>query len=213
MKEPKPIKSRRGRPSLAQASAIDKMILEVAQNLFLSSGFDQVSMEQIVAAAGVSKGTLYARYSSKEALFGAVIMAAIRRWSAEAAREDDLLTDDIDQRLRHHARTIQRFVHRPDVLAMQRLIMASSGRFPKLAATMHDRGYRYIVDLIARDIIEAEKAEGRIPRDAQGVAHMLYASLTGIHMDPHASEDIAEAAPAIMADRLVDMLMAARSKW
>ncbi len=213
MKVPKPVKSRRGRPSLAQASAIDKMILEVAQDLFLGSGFDQVSMEQIVAAAGVSKGTLYARYSSKEALFGAVIMAAIRRWSAEAAREDDLLTDDIAQRLRHHARTIQRFAHRQDVLAMQRLVMACSGRFPKLAATMHDRGYRYIVGLIARDITEAEKAEGRVPRDAEGVAHMLYASLTGIHMEPLAADGNSEATPTIAADRVVDVLIAARSTW
>jgi len=212
MTKPQTVRSRRGRPSLEQASAIDRTLLRVAQDLFLELGFDQVSMEQVAGVAGVSKGTLYARYSSKEALFAAVITAAIERWSAEAALEDDLLTDDIEQRLRHHARTIQRFAHRSDVLAIQRLLLALGSRFPDLAAIMQERGSRYIVDLIASDIIEAEKAEGRTPRDPQGVAYMLYASLTALQADvPY--EGASDAPSTILADRVVDVLIAARSAW
>jgi TetR/AcrR family transcriptional regulator, mexJK operon transcriptional repressor len=212
MKDPETAKPRRGRPSLAQASAIDRTIVQVAQDLFLASGFDQVSMEQVAAAAGVSKGTLYARYASKDVLFAVVIKAAISRWSAEAAIEDGLLTDDIEQRLRHHARTIARFLHRPDVVAMQRLLMAVSPRFPKLAETMHDRGYRYIVDLIVNDIVEAEQARGRIPRDPEGVAHMLVAGLTGYQMQV-SDQSRGGVPPLSFADRLVDIAIAGRSAW
>ena len=212
MKEPKIVKSRRGRPSLAQASEIDKMILQVAQDLFLEHGFDLVSMEQVVAAAGVSKGTLYARYSSKEALFGAVIEAAVERWSMEAALDDNLLTDDVEQLLRHHARTITKFMHRPEVLAMQRLLLAVGTRFPQLVETMHDRGYRYIVNLIAQDIRQAEQAHGCETADAEAVAHMLVAGLSGYQMQISSQADH-EAQAAALADRMVDVIVAGRSAW
>jgi len=212
MTEPKIVKSRRGRPSLAQASEIDKMIIQVAQELFLEFGFDLVSMEQVVAAAGVSKGTLYARYASKELLFEAVIKAAIRRWSVEAALDDDLLTDNLEQRLRHHARTITTFMHRPEVLAMQRLLLAVGARFPKLVETMHDRGYRYIVNLIARDIVEAERVQGREPSDAEAVAHMLVAGLSGYQMQV-ATGPGGDGVPFSLADRMVDVIIAGRSAW
>ncbi len=212
MKEPKIVKSRRGRPSLAQASEIDKMILQVAQDLFLEHGFDLVSMEQIVAAAGVSKGTLYARYPSKEALFGAVIEAAVEGWSMEAALDDNLLTDDVEQLLRHHARTITKFMHRPEVSAMQRLLLAVGTRFPKLVETMHDRGYRYIVNLIAQDIRQAEQAHGRETADAEAIAHMLVAGLSGYQMQVSGQADHGAQAAAL-ADRMVDVIVAGRSAW
>ena len=106
---------RSGRPTAARVSAIDRAIVEAARAMFLVGGFDGVAMEQVAATADISKGTLYARYPSKEALFSAVIEASIRDWSEEAARSDDQLTDDIGQRLRHHARTIAASLLRPDL--------------------------------------------------------------------------------------------------
>lgn len=210
MNEPKSIKSRRGRPSLAQARAIDTMILDMAQQLFLNHGFDPVSMEQVAAAANVSKGTLYARYASKEALFDAVIKAAIDRWAEEAAQDDDVLTNDIEQRLRHYARTISTFMQRPDVAGIQHLLLAVGARFPELAATMHDRGYRYIVDIITHDIIEAERREGRLPRDAEAIAHMLVAGLSGYRMQVPGETTV----PLLhLADRIVDVIIQGRPAW
>ena len=95
-KTPSPAaKSRRGRPSASRVGAIDRTIIETARQLFLADGFDAVAMEQVAAVAKVSKGTLYARYPAKEALFTAVIRASLREWSEEAARQDHELTDDI----------------------------------------------------------------------------------------------------------------------
>jgi AcrR family transcriptional regulator len=203
---------RRGRPSLARASAIDKILLNVAYELFLEHGYDPVTMEQIAAAAQVAKGTLYVRYSSKEVLFTAMIDAAIQRWSSEAALRDDLLTDDIEQRLRHHARTIVTYMHNPEVMAMQRLLLAVSSRFPELASAMHDRGYRYIVDLLTKDMMEAQERAGKVAQNPETVAQLIVSGLAGYQLQ-HFCEGQPPAAAMSFAERLVDLVIAGRSAW
>ena len=50
-----------------------RQVMEGARTIFLSEGFDGASMNDIARAAGVSKGTLYAYFDSKEQLFEALI--------------------------------------------------------------------------------------------------------------------------------------------
>lgn len=202
---------RRGRPSAARAEVIDRAILAVARDQFLRDGFDAVAMEQVAADARVSKGTLYARHPSKEALFEAVIADSIRIWSTRAAAHDDLLTEDIEQRLRHHARTIARAMLDPEVHAIQRLVYSVAPRFPRMAAALHDRGYRYIVGILTNDIARAGAEGGRPARDPEGVAQLIVTAMSGY--------DLQQAANAQMntieafGDRIVDLVMAARAAW
>src|SRR5690606_7537321 len=59
-----------GRPKdLGKSSAI----LDAARRLFTTDGFDGASMDQIAAAAGVSKLTVYSHYADKETLFAEVV--------------------------------------------------------------------------------------------------------------------------------------------
>jgi len=46
-----------------------RQILDGARRVFLADGFDGASMNDIARVAGVSKGTLYVYFQSKEALF------------------------------------------------------------------------------------------------------------------------------------------------
>ena len=55
-------------------------ILAAAQRTFLASGFGAVSMDAIAREAGASKATLYAYFSSKEELFGAVVARESERY-------------------------------------------------------------------------------------------------------------------------------------
>ncbi len=50
-----------------------RQIVDGARAVFLSAGFDGASMNDVARAAGVSKGTLYAYFSSKEEMFEAII--------------------------------------------------------------------------------------------------------------------------------------------
>src|SRR5262249_6912705 len=49
-----------------------RQIIEGARQVFLAQGFDGASMGQIAREAGVSKGTLYVYFDSKEDLFQVV---------------------------------------------------------------------------------------------------------------------------------------------
>src|SRR6476660_8560221 len=50
-------------------------ILDAAKRMFVSHGFERVSMDQIAAEAGVSKLTVYSHFGDKESLFGEAVRA------------------------------------------------------------------------------------------------------------------------------------------
>lgn len=204
---------RRGRPSLARVKAIEAAIVTSARAMFFTDGFDAVAMEQVATQAGISKGTLYARYPSKEALFKEVIEATIRDWAEEASGEDYLLNDSIEERLRHHARTIAQWLFRPDVIALQRALQGVQERFPQLARTMYKTGYLYIVELIAADIVNAGKRDGIPARDPLRIARMLVAAIAGYQAQESFRGQVSDEEMADYAQGVVTMLMAARRDW
>ncbi|WP_371348494.1 TetR/AcrR family transcriptional regulator [Ancylobacter sp. IITR112] len=70
------------------SAAKHDQILRGAREVFLASGFDGASMGEIARAAGVSKGTLYVYFGSKEDLFTALVTDECTR-TAEACFELD----------------------------------------------------------------------------------------------------------------------------
>ena len=59
----------------AQGRATREQLIEVATGLFAERGFDETSIEAVLAAAGVSRGALYHHFAGKDALFEAVLEA------------------------------------------------------------------------------------------------------------------------------------------
>ena len=57
----------------AKAVETKKKIYETAELLFRKNGFDSVSVDSIVEMAGVSKGTFYVHFNSKDSLIAALI--------------------------------------------------------------------------------------------------------------------------------------------
>jgi len=60
----------RGRPRHA---AIDEAILDATERLLARRGYEAMTVEQVAAAAGISKPTIYLRYRSKAELVGAMV--------------------------------------------------------------------------------------------------------------------------------------------
>jgi AcrR family transcriptional regulator len=60
----------RGRP---RDGTIDAALLDATERLLARRGFEAMSVEQVAAAAGVSKPTVYLRYPSKRELVAAMI--------------------------------------------------------------------------------------------------------------------------------------------
>jgi AcrR family transcriptional regulator len=64
-----PADERQGRLAAGQDPAKRQQILEGADRVFSQMGFDAASMNDITREAGVSKGTIYVYFDSKEELF------------------------------------------------------------------------------------------------------------------------------------------------
>ena len=88
--------------ALFQASPLDddgsgkrQQSIEGARRVFLERGFDAASMNEIARIAGVSKGTLYVYFDSKESLFEALIRQEKRQQAEQVCRIDEQLDDDL----------------------------------------------------------------------------------------------------------------------
>jgi len=56
-----------------------KEILNSAITLFSSKGFDQVSIDELMQHAGLTRGAFYAHFASKEAVYAKAIIAGAKR--------------------------------------------------------------------------------------------------------------------------------------
>lgn len=204
---------KRGRPSAKQVAAIENAILSTARRLFFEQGYDVVAMEGVAAAAGVSKGTLYARYSSKEALFTAVVEESVQQWATDSSITDARPAKNLEDCLRHHVHSIARSLVLPDVRAYQKLLLGNRDRFPELSRTMYDVGYLYIVNLIARDVREMAAREGAPARDPDTLAQMLVAAIAGWQLQESGSRDLSADEIETFGLRVVDLLLAGRAAW
>jgi AcrR family transcriptional regulator len=130
--------------------------MDAALEVFLEHGFVGAGMDEVAAAAGVSKVTVYHHFTDKQRLFVAVIQAAILEAEAgsRALVEGLGTSEDLPRDLRRFARRHVALVTQPHLVRMRRLIVAESGRFPALARAWHaagpERGHAALADQIRR---------------------------------------------------------------
>lgn len=122
---------RGGRPSRAQAELLGERILEIATELFLRDGYGSTSIEAIAQTAGMSKRTFYARYAGKPELFAAVV-ARIVEQIRPPPDVPLLVGTTLSEILERLAGLMLRAALSPRALALNRLIMGESARFPEL---------------------------------------------------------------------------------
>jgi TetR/AcrR family transcriptional regulator, mexJK operon transcriptional repressor len=145
-----------GRPSRSAALHLHDRILEAATHLFLLEGYASTSIEGIAARAGISKKTFYHRFDDKAALFAAVVHRIIEhiRPPPEVPLLEGVKLDEILRRL---AGIIVRAALSPQALALNRLVVAESARFPDLVRMLHEdsaskEAITLIADLLAREL-------------------------------------------------------------
>ena len=79
----------------AQALQTRRKLEQVARKLFAARGFANVSAEEIVAAADVTRGALYHHYDGKEGLFEAVVDALMQDVHAKLAKSAEGASDPL----------------------------------------------------------------------------------------------------------------------
>jgi len=129
---PAPIRQRRKEARPAE-------LLAAALEVFADKGFAAARMDDIAQRAGVSKGTVFLYYESKQALFRAVVEDAVvpHIVSGEALVEASS-EEDPAVLLRNLLLRYWNVLADPRLEGLPRLIMAEAGNFPELASFYHE---------------------------------------------------------------------------
>ncbi|GLK68863.1 transcriptional regulator [Hansschlegelia plantiphila] len=122
-------------------SAKRRQILDGARQVFLAQGFDAASMGEIAKAAGVSKGTLYVYFDSKEELFAALVKSQCAQ-TAERLFELDAEKHDVRDALRRLGLSFVDAMLEPSHVSTVRMVIGAADRQPEIGQLFLQAGPR-----------------------------------------------------------------------
>lgn len=168
------------KPRQRRKEARPAELLAAALEVFAEKGFAATRLEEIAARAGVSKGTVYLYFESKEALFKAAVEAAM----TPAIEAVEAIANDP---ARPAAELLRCFIFgwwerigATSLGAVPKLLVAESANFPEVARWFHEtiifRAQRAVARLIE---IGIERGEFR-PVDPMLAARIVFAPIFSI---------------------------------
>jgi len=125
-----PIRAKRERRKEARPGEL----LEAALELFVEKGYAATRSEEVAVRAGVSKGTLFLYFPSKEELFKAVVMENIAGRFGGWNTEFEQFEGSTPEMLRYCLATWWEHVGATRASGITKLILSEGGNFPELAA-------------------------------------------------------------------------------
>jgi len=157
-----------------------RQILDGARQIFMGAGFDGASMGEIARTAGVSKGTLYVYFDSKEALFEALTLEE-KRGLAEALFRLDADDPDVAAVLTRLGATYLVEMVRPEHVAVIRMVIGACEKFPRFGQAFFEAGPAMGVARLAA-YLDAQVAAGRLEAADTNLAakHFLHLCQAGL---------------------------------
>ena len=149
----KPTHRRRkeARPGELTAAALD---------LFVERGYAATRLDDVAARAGVSKGTLYLYFDSKEALFKAVVREGLLPALVEGEQLVAGFTGNSEELLREVGIGMWRLIGAQRIGGIPKLIFAEARNFPEIAGFYQQeviqRGTTLVRSVIARGVASEE---------------------------------------------------------
>ena len=156
------------RPSELTAAALE---------LFVEKGFAATRLDEIAARAGVSKGTLYLYFDSKEELFKAVIREGLLPLLAEGEELVASMPGPAGELFKAIVMRWWEMVGEGPIGGIPKQIIAEARNFPEIARfyaeEVIDRGKRLLVAVLQRGI---DSGEFR-PCDPDTLVHLVFSPL------------------------------------
>ncbi|HEU4955223.1 MAG TPA: TetR/AcrR family transcriptional regulator [Gemmatimonadales bacterium] len=152
-------------------------ILEAAKHVFGESGYAGTKLEDVARRAGVSKGTLYLYFDSKEALFREMVRAKVV--AALAHAEETVRTFDGSSRelLVLLVSSMYRRLRDEGMARVGRVVQAELPSFPELAQFYFEevivRSRRLVSRVLERGVESGEFREVSHGFAARGLASLL----------------------------------------
>jgi AcrR family transcriptional regulator len=152
-------------------------ILEAALAVFGESGFARAKIEDVARHAGVSKGTVYCYFDSKEALFREMVRAKVVASLAEAEVFVRTYEGSARGLLAELIRRMYRRVRREEMMQLARVVQGELPHFPELARFYFDevilRARRLIAQVLERGVASGEFRSSATGFAARGLSSML----------------------------------------
>ena len=128
----------RGRPPIRSDDDTRRLIIEAASQEFWANGYAATCMNSVAQRAGISTKTLYRLIPTKAELFTNVISDRIGRFIIAI---DDEVLDALDPpaALERILIAYGTLTLDPETIAINRLVIGESDRFPEIAATFYER--------------------------------------------------------------------------
>ena len=139
-------------------SAKRRQIVEGARQVFMARGFDAASMGEIARVAGVSKGTLYVYFESKEQLFEAIVGQECHAQAAQIFALDPH-DHDVEGVLTRLGLAFVRFLCRPGGSSPLRTVIAIAERMPEVGRRFYESGPGFGI-LQLKAYLDAQVAAG-----------------------------------------------------
>jgi AcrR family transcriptional regulator len=172
-------------------------ILDAALAVFGESGFARAKLDDVARLAGVSKGTLYLYFDSKESLFREMVRAKVVAWLAEAEVYVRTYEGPARALLVELIRRMYGRVRREQMTRIARLVQGELGHFPELARFYFDevilRTRRLVEQVLERGTATGEFRPSTNGFAARGLSsllvHTAQVQCFFHHFDPQALTD------------------------
>jgi AcrR family transcriptional regulator len=172
---------RRGRRKEARPGEL----LDAALDLFVDKGFAATRAEEVAARAGVSKGTLFLYFPSKEELFKAAVRENISGRFAEWEQEFATFEGSTADMVRYCMRVWWERIGSTRASGLTKLIISEARNFPDIAAFYQQEVIRPANQLIRRILQRGvERGEFR-PLDLEYTVFGIVAPMMHLTMMKH----------------------------
>ena len=149
-------------------------LLDAALDLFVEKGYAATRVEEVARRAGVSKGTLFLYFSSKEELFKAVVRENISGRFAEWSEELKTFEGNSEELLRYCMSSWWERIGNTRASGIPKLMMSEAGNFPELVRFFQQEVVQPGNDLIQRILQRGvERGELRAIDPVYGIYSIL----------------------------------------
>lgn len=192
-------------PRQRRKEARPQELLDAALSLFVEKGFAATRSEEVAARAGVSKGTLYLYYPSKEELFKAMVRACLASRIAESVAMAAQHQGSMSSLLRAMMMDWWQRMGMSPAGGITKIMMAEARNFPELAQFYVDEVIVPVQTLLASLIAKGvERGEFR-PVPIEHAVHVLIAPMLHLVLHQHSFGACALHGPPVDAPAVLEV--------
>jgi len=180
-------------------------LLDAALDLFVEKGFSATRVEEVAARAGVSKGTLFLYFQSKEDLFKAVVRENIANKFPTWQEEFVVFEGTCSDMLRYALISWWDRIGKTRASGITKLVMSEAQNFPEIADFYQDEVIKPGNAMIRRILERGVQSGDFRDLDLEQAVHIIVAPMIFLMMWKHSMGACAASAKIVDPEQFIHM--------